>query len=499
MGDTKELVFRSMREACTYFKITYDPKNSGKNAENLSMYCSWERINKKHIKICDIYQYPKIRKSSKDRKPRDYIYQIGDTISSTNSSMVVLKQIRCTRERMAHGKKCTVYEKGYFVRCLKDNYEFELVEHSLAKNCGCPVCSNRKIIKGINDVATTNPEIASLFENIEDAYTTSYSTAKKFRFKCPICGFVKMDCTNNITCNGFSCPCCADGYSYPNKFMARLLFELNIDYDRERKFEWCKYPCYADRNKTDFGFYDFVIPSLNLIIEMDGALGHGNNVMTTVRHNRRKITVEETAYRDKMKDKLAQEHGYQVIRIQCIYNNVYERFAVVEENIRKSKLSKIFCFDSVNFLAVDKYCITSSYINDTSMLWNKGMSVLEIAIQLKLCPATIKNYLSIAKSHNMCNYTPNEAKLRGHKKSNARTPYLICYNGRKEIFSTLQEIVKYYQDHYDIKLNSSAIRTHANNCTCYYDRKFIKISKEEFNKYKSEGLADLVVGEAFLI
>ena len=132
--------------------------------------------------------------------------------------------------------------------------------------------------------------------------------------KCPRCGNIKVATPNYISRYGFSCPCCSDGITYPNKFMSKLLQEIGIEFDREVTFDWCKFPCYIDNSVFDYGIYDFVIPEKSLIIEMDGALGHGKRIMNTVSRKKRKISLEETIYRDKMKDILAKENGYDLIR-----------------------------------------------------------------------------------------------------------------------------------------------------------------------------------------
>ena len=76
---------------------------------------------------------------------------------------------------------------------------------------------------------------------------------------------------------------------------------------------------------------------------------------------------------------------------------------------------------------------------------------------------------------------------------------MVTYENRKEIFDTLNNLIQYYDEHYNIKLSRESIRRHIKNNSFYKDRKFSKISNVEFNKYKNGSLADLVVGEAFLI
>ena len=144
MEETKEVIFKSMREASEYFGFPYSGKAPERNDKYLSCYCDWERISRNYIKAKQIYEIPKEFKRQSTRK---YKYKVGDIISSTNSSFRVLKQIRIYRDKNRNGVKETVNEKGYFVKCVKDGYEFEVLESALSRNYGCPVCSNRKVIK----------------------------------------------------------------------------------------------------------------------------------------------------------------------------------------------------------------------------------------------------------------------------------------------------------------------------------------------------------------
>ena len=496
MNKKNELKFKSMREASEYFAFPYSAKDSKMNDTYLSSYCIWERISRKCIKVIKIYDIPK-----KIFIPHrnDYKYNVGDIISSTNSSFKVLKQIRIRRERKTHGNLELTNEKGYLVKCINDGYEFEVLEYNLSRNYGCPVCSNRKIIKGINDVATTHPDIAKLIKNVEDTYNVSFSSSKKLDFRCPRCGHIKRDTFNHISFFGFSCPVCSDRISYPNKFIAKLLVELNIEFEREVLFDWCEFPCYVENNKLDYGIYDFVIPKMKLIIEADGELGHGKNTMNTIRHNRRKITSEETLYRDQMKDTLAIKNGYNIIRIDCSYNRTHNRFNTIVQNIKTSKLSQFFNLDGINFDDIDKYCIEDSYIVDASSMWNSGMSIQEIANKLKIARGTVTSYLHIGKKNGLCDYNKSDSILRGHKKSNKRVPYMVTYDSKKEVFSTITELIEYYIFYYDIKLTKATIRRYINNRLPYKGRFFSKISHQDFNYYKINCLADIVIDESFSI
>ena len=54
-------------------------------------------------------------------------------------------------------------------RCKIDEYEWEAQPSHLLRGSGCPVCSNKIIIHGINDVATTHPQYIKYFKNADDA------------------------------------------------------------------------------------------------------------------------------------------------------------------------------------------------------------------------------------------------------------------------------------------------------------------------------------------
>ena len=65
--------------------------------------------------------------------------------------------------------------------CKIDGYEWDALPNHLLNGSGCPVCSNRMIIAGINDVATTHPKFTIYFKNKEDAKKYSAGSSKKNR------------------------------------------------------------------------------------------------------------------------------------------------------------------------------------------------------------------------------------------------------------------------------------------------------------------------------
>ena len=81
---------------------------------------------------------------------REYIYKIGDKINGYE----IIEQTRTYYTNNKYGIK------SYTCKCLKDGYvNKDVPEDNLKKGTGCPLCSGKAIVKGINDLATTKPEM----------------------------------------------------------------------------------------------------------------------------------------------------------------------------------------------------------------------------------------------------------------------------------------------------------------------------------------------------
>lgn len=61
------------------------------------------------------------------------------------------------------------------------------VNHNLT---GCPVCAGKKIVPGVNDLASRYPKVAAMWSNKNEksALEVTAKTDKKAIFKCPDCG-----------------------------------------------------------------------------------------------------------------------------------------------------------------------------------------------------------------------------------------------------------------------------------------------------------------------
>ena len=94
-------------------------------------------------------------------------------------------------------------------KCSK-GHKWEATVFSRYKGKGCPYCSNRKILVGFNDLATTNPELAkevSSNSKIKATEVTAFSN-KKLLWKCDV-GH-EWETKVNTRSQGRGCPYCSN-------------------------------------------------------------------------------------------------------------------------------------------------------------------------------------------------------------------------------------------------------------------------------------------------
>ena len=99
------------------------------------------------------------------------------------------------------------------VRCLVDKYEWNADPRKLMRGCGCSVCSNKIVIKGVNDIATTRPDLIKYFKYKDDGYKYVSGSEKYIDIICPECGHECSIRICNLSRFGFSCGGC-----YENKY-----------------------------------------------------------------------------------------------------------------------------------------------------------------------------------------------------------------------------------------------------------------------------------------
>lgn len=388
-------------------------------------------------------------------KPK-YKFDIGDI----HNELKVLSQIKIKRKTIKGAGIVNV--KGYLVKCIIDGYEFKIFEDDLLHNHGCPVCSNKKVMVGVNNVGFTDPDIIKYLVNYEDANLYTRKSMKKVLVRCPFCGSQKYMSVAELTKQKrVTCDKCSDGISYPNKFAHALFNQLSnqyLNYIPEYTPEWAgkyRYDNYIEFKNGD-----------KIIVEMDGGY-HKTN--------------ENSAINDNIKDLLAENHGIQMIRIDCDYIKIEKRFSLIKENLILA-LKNYFDLSLVNWDECNRIG-TSSIIMQVGEFYNLHPYASTRDIMKKfsiLSKDTLLGYLKICNDLGICIYNPKDY----NRINNSKPVSMYSINGEFiGCFKSSGEIEKYFPEH---NFSSRSIRYHINKNLQYNGFIFHFISYEEYKKFKGE-------------
>ena len=293
--------------------------------------------------------------------------------------------------------------------------------------CYCENPSISRVILGFNDIHTTRPDVEEWMHNKEDAYKYSMSSKEKILWDCPDCKNTFEERICNVNSNRLSCPFCSDGISYPNKFMYNSLYQIKDDLDfleREYNPDWCKFEFKGNKRCGKYDVY-FGINGQRYIVEMDGGLGHGNKA-----HTNSLLSQDELLQIDLIKDKLAEEHGIKVIRIDCNYKTD-DRYAYILNNVLNSNLKDIIDLSKIDFDLSNKNS-TNSLIVKAGELWNQGLTAGQIRKELKIGEGTVTSYLKTASEIGVCDYSVEKSKAR----SKYRKVYCVTFD---TVYDTITE------------------------------------------------------------
>ncbi len=320
-----------------------------------------------------------------------------------------------------------VPEKGHgyiTYRCDDCGYVGSIRLDHFRNGTGCSVCSGKTVMPGVNDLATTNPELAKYVFPFEDAKTVSRGSRKKVNFRCDKCGCQIQRPVANLIRQGFRCPICYTGNSYPNRFVAAALYHFNICFDPEHHFTW------ASRYR-----YDFYLPDFNAIIEVHGsqhfkASGYYSS-----------YNLDEIRERDEKKTILAKEND-----ITSYYTIDARRSEAIDlkESI-VGLLHSLGIEPTIEDWRHIVYLSEKPKAHKAMELWNNGIhSTSTIAAQLQIDKSIVSKYLQLYASCGLCDYDKSqqyriglESAVKAHRK-----PVLCTTTGDK--FPSIREAAQAY-------------------------------------------------------
>lgn len=437
-----------------------------------------ERINSEHIRVLyNNKEFNLLTKAVKCNqieklfeKELKWEYDIGDNIQDIvcahqRNLTIINKKWDDTLNKSRNNKwyqyKCNI--------CGYDSSidDFWINEQHLKRGQGCSCCAGVKIVKGINDIATTDPWMLEYFINKEDAYIHTRTSNIKFLMKCPICGTLKYQTPWRLLSQGLACDKCSDGISYPEKMISNILEQLGIKYKRQlnkKDFDWCE-------NYR----YDFYLPDYNMIIETHGMQHY------ILRKNSKFGTLEEIQKNDIEKEKTAKINNisYYVI-LDCRYSTI----DYIMNSISKSILNDMLDLSKIDFIKLNKYLNKSLMVEVCLAYKNQypDVSTLTLESEFGVDRATITRYLKDGNKIGLCNYNSVEfgAKERGNKSSN---PIKVVSSKNTYYFRSIKLLGQKYKEVFGKNMTQKCVFAVLKGIKESYDNmKFEKISKEEFNE-----------------
>lgn len=182
------------------------------------------------------------------------------------------------------------YGSGHVAFWLCPNghtYAARVINRTQGDNC--PICSGHTVLKGYNDLATLNPQLANEWDyelNDLTPYEVTENSSKRVNWICSVCDHHWISTISNRN-KGSGCPACYKQTSFSEQAILYYLEISNV---------------YAINRYTEQGFeLDIFIPNFNIAIEYDGVKYHNQSK-------------KESS--DLLKNKKCMEFGIKLFRIR---------------------------------------------------------------------------------------------------------------------------------------------------------------------------------------
>lgn len=245
--------------------------------------------------------------------------------------------------------------KNVWWKCdVADDHVWMTAVYARTSTNNCPYCANQKV-SVTNSIHTIAPHILQEWDyernqGIDPDTFTAYTHTKiwwvcrrsnKHRWKASV--------RNRAVGNKTGCPFCTSQTSSPE---IRLFVELKS-----------LFPDAQLRSKVHGVEADILVPSINLVIEYDGAYWHKNSIL-----------------RDKKKNKHMMLYGYEIIRVRCAPllpigdNDVVVRSDDMEKDDVDSVVNSVRNLNIVNSDICDRYIEKERFSADK--VYRKYMSYL---------------------------------------------------------------------------------------------------------------------------
>lgn len=268
--------------------------------------------------------------------------------------------------------------KKVWWKCKTCGYEWQAKINNRYNGRGCPLCSNKVVVAGVNDLATTNPELAAEWNYERNGElkptTVTAGAGKKVWWKCP--KGHEYEATILHRSDGTNCPICNSGRQ--TSFAEQALF-----YYIKQLFPDAMNRCMdIIGNRMELDIY---IPSRKLAIEYDGLFWHKENRIT----------------RDKKKYELCKQKGIKLIRVR---EQLPKKGIVIADEVYSTKgLDKNKNLDKIIQLVLSRLDTMSSTFERKDLF---DFSI-PISVDLQRDNFKIREYMAELKKDSLADLYPD--------------------------------------------------------------------------------------------
>lgn len=257
--------------------------------------------------------------------------------------------------------------KKVWWKCPICNYSWQAKVCNRSNGRSCPQCSNRILIKGVNDLATLNPVLAAEWDFQKNSPLTPSDvfskSGKKYHWICPKGHEYQTSVLHRAS--GTNCPVCNSGRQTSFAEQAFFYYIKQV------------YPD-AINHYTDIFVngmeLDIFIPSIRLAIEYDGSFWHRS----------------EKSSRDKEKYTICTEKGIYLIRIRESNTPVHD---LADEIFFIENISKPENLEQLIRHVIDR-------IDSHSNMWMRKKAVFHSPLNINLSrdESVIRQYMNSTKN-----------------------------------------------------------------------------------------------------
>lgn len=378
---------------------------------------------------------------NKIHKPRvPFLYNEGEIVKDC----LILKQVITTYYSEAKKRECM--DKKYLCKCLKCGYEHLRAESSLKGSKGikgCKCCLNQVTVEHINSIVA-NEETHWMVDYFQGGWNEAKKytpcSSEKVIFKCAHCGRINDKALNIKTLyekHSIGCNCEVGRISQGERVCRNALKMLNIEYKYQYRPEW-----------SNGKFYDFYIPSLNCIIEINGEQHYRENGLY-------KCTLEQQQQIDTEKEKVAKANGIEK------YYQVDFRHTNLE--YMKNNLTKVdcICWDNVDW----KKCCEREEKNVAKEVClykesHPDITSKELGELFNISSACARRYVQKGYELGWC--TSKDFKRKDTKGNGGRPVLLYVKNNFIGEFASATICADFIFNNYNIKTSRGSIQRYCN-------------------------------------